>query len=237
MIGLLPILTVLIMLFFIITIIAKVMKITVNRKGKYSYSKRTYWVMGGYIGSLLIFTILGTFLPTNDMKVAYTSDLEKEYTNLYNLIMQGKTDKIDRKFVDKKLTFQYDDHELEVVANDGYNLQIIVEKKENDDDKIEAVLYKTRSNINNMDISSLANSSDIELVGNKLVEIKPKKVKIEISQFKNPFTVRQFTSEKLFDSNGTILHQGQSILYLRIPRDLKLDIKTNSDVQFVKHGN
>jgi hypothetical protein len=235
MMGILPIFIILIIIIFIILIMTKVLKTNVNKRGKYIYSNRVRWVLGGYIGILLISAGLITFLPTDEMskmKIAPTSDLEKENTDLYNAAINGKIDNIDPKYIDKKWSLNYDDPQLEVVVDENLNIQIIVERKIKNDDKIEAVMYKTRSNMNDRDITSLTNLPSVKLGRNQLMIIKPNLAKIEISEFKNVFSIRQFSGEKIF-SHHTGFFEGQSILYLQIPKDLELVDKTNLYIQFV----
>jgi hypothetical protein len=230
--GILPIFIGLIMITFIIIIMTRVLKTNIIKRGKYIHSNRVRWVLGGYIGVMIIFTILAVFLPPHDMKIARTPDLEKENTDLYNAAINGKIDNIDPKYIDKKWGLNYDYPQLEVVVDESLNIQIIVERKTMNDDRIEAIMYKTRSNMNDMDITGLTNSPGVELQKNQLVITKPEQAKIEISEFKNTFTVRQFSGEKIFSHHNGFF-EGQSILYLQIPKDLEIVDKTNLYIQFV----
>lgn len=227
-----------ILILVVAVVVAKNMKITVNRRGKYVYSTRIRWVLGGYIGVLLICAGLVKVLPTNvipDMKMVHSQGLEKENTNLYNAVTEGRIDKVDSKYISKKWNYDYHDHQLIVTLKNKKFLstQVIVERKKMNDDKIEAILFKTRSSINDMDITNLKSSPRLELLGNRLIVSNPKKDKIEFTQFENAFSVNQFTGGELF-SHNTSFSEGQSILYLRIPIDLEVIDKSNLNVEFVK---
>jgi hypothetical protein len=63
--------------------------------------------------------------------------------------------------------------------------------------------------------------------------MNPEKVKIKFSQFQQAFTVNQFTGEKPF-RHATHFYGGTSILYLKIPKDLKLIDHSYINYQFIE---
>jgi hypothetical protein len=109
-----------------------------------------------------------------------------------------------------------------------------VERKNTNDDKIEAVAYRTRSSMNDMDISKLINPIRVKLVGNLLTLQAPKQAKLKLSMFNNVFAVTQFSSEASLFKHHSSFYDGQSILYMRIPKDLELINKSDLNIQFVK---
>jgi hypothetical protein len=85
-----------------------------------------------------------------------------------------------------------------------------------------------------MEIAELANPPGLTLTGDSLTIKNSKASNLAFTQFSNPFSVSQFTGEaSLFDHDTDITH-GQSILYLRIPKDLELHDQSNQDIQFVE---
>ena len=234
-----PILIILFIVIIISFFIAKSMKGSVNKKGKYLYGNRVRWIFGVYISLLLICGIVVTVTPdkgTSDLKTANIKELEKERIALINAATAGNIETIDSNYIDKKWDLDYPDQKLNVAVENGEFLstQIFVERKNTNDDKIEAVSYKTRSSVNEMDITKLTNPLRLKLAGKTLSLMNPKKAKLEFSMFNNVFAVNQFTGEDSLFAHQSSFFDGESILYMRIPKDLELINKSDLNIQFVK---
>ncbi len=236
MITIAPILIILVII--IIAFIFMMRKRTLARGGNHAYSKRVRWIVGGYLAILLICAGIDVSLPvkgTADMKTVHMKDLEQESLALYKEAIAGRIDKVDPAFIDKEWNFDLQDTKLNltVVNNEFLSLLIVVERKTTNDGKLEAVLYKTRSSMNDIDITQQIHSPQIQLEGNELAINLPKRSIITFSQFQQAFTINQFTGEKTF-SHQSSFFDGQTILYLQIPKDLELINKTDLTTEFVK---
>lgn len=236
--SIIPILIVVVIVFAIVAFMSRIMKGTANRQGKYVYSHRIRWVFSGYVAILLICVGIDALLPSNeipDRKIVNNQDLEKERLDLVDFAAKGRIDQVDSKYIDKKWNLDYPDHQLDIaVKNDEFfSEQIVVERKKTNDNKIEAIYYKSRSSMNDMDITELINTPSLELGGNRLTLIKPEKVMLKFTQFQNAFTVTQFTGE-IGINHSTSFFEGQSMLYLKIPKDLELADKSNLNINFVE---
>jgi hypothetical protein len=239
MMNFLPLLIILVIVVGMFSLVAKIMNNkTLNRKGKYSYSNRVRRIFAGYLAILLICVVLDSVLPAKGMlewKVVRTGDLEKENANLYDAALKGRIDKVDPKLKVKNWNFDFHDQKLTAVVQNNevlYN-QVVIERKKTNDDKIEAVYYKTRSSMNNMDITQLVNPIALKLAGDQLTLIPPQRSKTKFSEFANVFSINQFTGEKTFSHSSNFV-EGQSILYLRIPKDLQLVANDNLNIEFVQ---
>jgi hypothetical protein len=183
---------------------AKVMNKTVNRKGQYSYSNRVRAIFAGYLAILLICVVLNSVIPAIgkvDWKVVHHRELEKEGTDLYDAALKGRIDKADPAFLVIKWDFDFHNQKLTTAVQNNEFLnstQVVIEGKNTNDDKIEAEVYKTRSAMNNIDITRLANPIGLNLAGDQLKLIPPQKRKTRFSEFANVFSVNQFTGEKTF---------------------------------------
>ncbi|NHC40389.1 hypothetical protein G6549_10435 [Bacillus sp. MM2020_1] len=238
-VAFIPILIILFIVIIISAFVVKILKRSVNKKGKYLYSNRVRWIFGGYISLLLICGIVVAVTPdksTTDLETVNIKELEKENIALINAAEAGKIDTIGSKYINKKWQLDYPEQKLNVVVENGEFLstQIFVERKNTNDHKIEAVAYKTRSSVNDMDITKLTNPLRLKLVGKTLSLMNPTKVKLEFSMFNNVFAVNQFTGEDSLFEHHSSFSDGQSILYMRIPKDLELIDKSNIYIQFVK---
>lgn len=210
-----------------------------NRQGRYLYSNRVRWIVAGYVAILLICAVVVTVNPNKDQadwKMIDIEDLEKKNQDLYNYAIAGKIDTVDSKFINEKWDLDYREQQLniEVAAAEFLNTQIIVERKQTNDDKIEAIYYKTRTSVNGMDITNRTNPLRLELAGNTLSLMNPKKVTLEFSMFTNVFSVNQFTGEDSLFDHHSYISEGASILYLQIPKDLELMDKGDLNLQFVE---
>ncbi|HEY2420123.1 MAG TPA: hypothetical protein VGI04_01825 [Neobacillus sp.] len=217
---------------------AKLMNKTVNRNGNYSYGNRVLRIFVGYLAILLLCVVLDMVLPAKgmpDWKVVRTIELEKESEDLYYAALEGRIDKVDHKFIVKKWSFDYHNQQLniEVPNNEALNIQVMIEKKKTNDDKIEAVFYRTRSSMNDKDISGIAKPISLELNKDLLTLLPPQRGAVKFTEFTNAFPVKQFTGEKKF-FDSTNFFDGQSILYLRIPKDLQLVDQSNLNIEFVE---
>jgi hypothetical protein len=234
-----PILITLVIAIGIIASVIKISKGTVNRKGKYVYSNRVRLIFGGYLAILLICLGLDTVLPVNEVsewEIVNQKELEKESLDLYEAAIEGRIDTVDRSFISKEWNLDYPNSLLNVViANDEFiNSQIVVERKETNDSKIEAVFYRTRSSMNEMDITEMVKPLQLEMAGDTLKLLNPEKAKIEFYQFENVFSTNQFTGGDSLFEHHTNFFEGQSILYLRIPKDLELTAQSNLLIQYVE---
>lgn len=238
-VAFIPILIILFIVIIISAFVVKIMKRSVNKNRKYLYSNRIRWIFGGYILLLLICGIVVTVTPeksTPNLKIANIKELENESIALNNAAAAGKIEIIDSKYIDKKWDLDYPDYKLNVVVENGEFLstQIFVERKDTNDHKVEAVTYKTRSSVNDMDITMLTNPLRLKLAGKTLSLMNPKKAKLEFSMFNKVFTVNQFTGEDSVFEHHSSFSKGQSILYMRIPKDLELIDKSELNIQFVE---
>jgi len=237
MMAIIPLLLTAIIIITLAILTARAVNRNVNRKGKYSYSRRVCWIFSGYVAVLLICVVLDTVHPGNIVdgwKKVDTKGLEKESIDLYDAALEGEIANIG-SILRKEWSFDYHGQQLDVVVTqDEYlNASVIVERKHNNDDKIEAAFYQTRQSVNGMDITELAKPPHLEIAEDGLLLSNPKKNKIKYSEFTNVFSVKQFTGEDFFrhDSNFS---GGQSILYLRIPKDLELIDKTGINLNYIE---
>lgn len=226
-------------LFFAVALIAGIAYAAVrfmNSPKKSSYGKKVRWIFGAYIIILLIAAALSTFIPEKEMnngKKADMNRLTKQEDELNTAASAGKIGKYDSKFLRKSWNFTYSDHQLTLAApNDqSTDILIVAERKSSNDGKIEASFYKTGIALDDREITWPVAPPLVELAGNRM-NIKEKLTKIIYTVFTNSFPIRQFTGESNF-SHGSSFDDGASILYLRIPKDLRLNPQENLNLEYV----
>lgn len=208
-----------------------------KNRHKFSYVKRVQWIFGGYAIILLIGASAASFVPEKMVNLGKKVDmkaLEKESSALNVAALEGKIDQLDSKWKRKAWSFDYHEKMLNIAdPNDrAGNVMIVAERKSINDDQIEASYYQTRAALNAREITSgtLTPPIDVELDGNQLT-IQQKTRKLNDSQFTNVFPIRQFTGEKWFEQDP-LFTDGQSILYLQIPKDLHLNPQENLNFEY-----
>ncbi len=232
-----------IILVIIIGAIARVMKS--NLGSRLFAGKRIRWFVGGYAVILLICSGLSPLLSndgTTFKTVDNNQDFEGESSQLFDSAMEGNIKKIDSEFIKKTWNFNFEEKELIVEFADPemgngneafFTAPLIVERKTVNDGKVEAIHIKGRSSVNNLDITDLEKPLRIDLGGNKIILMNPEKLELKFSQFQHAFPVNQFTGQNQFGASSNF-NEGINILYLKIPKNLKLVNKSDIEINYVE---
>lgn len=198
-------------------------------------------MFGGYVVILLIGFAAAVFVPDPfvpdqgitagdklDSKV-----LQKEDSDLQVAALEGKIDQFDSKWKKKEFNFAYQGKLLNIVVpnNESSDVLIVADRKGTNDDQIEASYYKTRATMNDREITRMLPQIDVKLVENQLT-IQQEKNTLKYSQFMNVFPIRQFTGDSMYEHSASF-SGGQSIIYLRIPKDLQLNPQENLNFEYV----
>jgi len=196
----------------------------VHKRGRYAYTRRVRMVFGGYLAILIVSLLLNTLLPVkglNQLEKVDRKELTSEGIVLYDDALAGQ---VDEKFLREKWNFDYKGEKLSIASSTAtyQSAPIVVERKEQNDGKIEAGFYMTKSSMNGLDITQYVQLPELDLIRDKLLLSNSPINEIRFSQFTNVFAVRQFTGDRLFSHNSTF-EEGQWIFYLKVPKDLKLE--------------
>jgi hypothetical protein len=226
-IALVPFLVILL----IIVLVVGAVKKSINKK---IYNHVVPKVFVGYFAVLLICLVLDIFHPlekgTFQQSYNNSKKLEMERVELLDAAEVGKFNEINPKMLKAEWDAEYDDKQLNLAVQNGddFNVFVVVKRKEINDGKIEAKYYKSSSSLDSYKINQI----EIELSGDTLFLIKPEPVKINFSQFENPFTVNQFTGDRWFQRDTNFVH-GQNVIYLQIPKNIQLVDQSNINFQYV----
>lgn len=193
-------------------------------------------ILAGYGAILLVGTVLVFILPMKSNisgKIVQSERPEEEYVDLYEVAMLGKLEEEKYALKQKEWSFDYkeDTLELKAEAEGQFFSQIVVERTDVSDGNIQAVFYKGRTFINNWDVTAVTKPVVLTLDGNTITLGNPEHVSLEFSDFGNPFTVAQFTEENWFEKGGNFT-SSQDLLYLKIPKNLKINNPTQLYIQY-----
>jgi hypothetical protein len=219
----------------IVYLVSTLINKVVNKKGKYSYSKRVIKIFCVYLAIMLICLALDLINPgkgLSDWKTVSTKNLDKENSVVYNAASKGEIDKIDPAFLVEKWKFTYHERQLPISSEDEAlsNSNIFVERKNTNDGEIDALYYHTRLSMNQLDLTKYFKPLQLELTDGQLRIMKPQQRELKFSELANVFSVNQFTGVNSF-SHHSEFHDGVSILYLRIPKELQLTDESGQPVQ------
>ena len=180
---------------------------------------------------------MSPLLPTDEKiyKGNDVNDLDHAGIELYEAALAGNIDKVDSNYIKKTWNLDYQDEQLAITTpNEEFiETSIIVERKTVNDGEIEAVYYKSGSSVNGMDISDLEKPLQLKIEKNTMRIENPEKLTLEFTQFQQAFPINQFTGKGGFSHSNNI-YEGNSILYLKVPKDLKINAPSELNVQYVE---
>lgn len=193
-------------------------------------------ILAGYLAVLLVGAVLGFFLPMKSNNISgkiVRAKVSEEYVDSYELAVKGTLDDEEYVFKQKEWSFDYQAEVLNLkTVNDlPFSAQIVVKKTAAGDGKITASFYRGRTYINQWDVTELTNPAQLSLEGTTLILENPEFLTLEFADFSNVFPVTQFTGGNWFDP-GTNFSSGQDMLYLTIPKDVKI---ANQSALYIQH--
>jgi len=186
-----------------------------------------------YISFNILSVIFYCTIPNENFVQSKSSVASNQFENMQNEIKNNPqllTLRIsDDKYNFKNYTFDYEGKDLEIsIAKDDH--QIFINRKATDDNKIEVYWYPGPIEVNGIDFTSVLKEPNIKLNQSKL-NINYEKQKYSFTQFSKDITINQFYEKKDNEINNGSTGFGSSLLYIRIPKNLK--ILENEDFQYL----
>ncbi|WP_243292268.1 hypothetical protein [Bacillus sp. FJAT-47783] len=135
------------------------------------------------------------------------------------MINQKRMD-LHKRYLKEKIDVPYNEDKLSIVVQnvDG-TIPIFVERKESDERTISAYVYETKTLIDNIDISKQMKPIHVSLLEDELTIQFPNQSTYNFAQFRNEFTITQFTNNLYFHRDIEFAAQ---LVYLQIPRDIEI---------------
>ncbi|MBS4174411.1 hypothetical protein [Bacillus sp. FJAT-49736] len=223
----------------IIIVILFILGITVffmRKRGKSFNSNKVKWTFIGYVVILVISVVFNEIFLVDKTNGKSLSPREMDMMSqrLFTNAIHGNLTKSENKFIAKKWEFPYSDNKLHLKvareANQGG--LIVIDRKLENDGKVEAVFYQTPVGVGTEEITSKLKPVQLDLAGNTLTLIEPNSLKFSFSKSKNEFTITQFNGEKWADQSPQS-YLGQRLLYIKIPHDVNIVDESNLNIQYV----
>ena len=198
----------------------------------------TKWMFGGYVTILVLSVVLYAFMMNSNVQsttIVSEAEASEEEQKFHEAIYQGRTDEVDPKEVEKTFEIAYHNNQLHIASdsNDDVDAAVIVEKKRVDDHKIEGIIYKPKLFINELDVSKEIKPLEIKWSDDTLTIISPEVTELRFAMLKREFPFTQFTGEQWFDTHTTSFER-PSILYLRVPKELKINGQSTITIHFLE---
>lgn len=153
---------------------------------------------------------------------------EIRINSFYEAFHEGRLSEYEGAEIIARWRFDYQEESLEITFQDYrlYSTLIAVERKEADDGQLDVLYYAPKQPFD----LTLVNPPDIRLAGNQLQILEPERLHLEVVQFFHDFTMAQFTGLGISSTRGAPVFFGDnSILYLRIPEDLRIDTDESTE--------
>lgn len=206
----------------------------INHRLKYFFKiKITHWLILIYIFVLLASTVIVPFVSKEItlLNTQERQDEDKTYIGLTEKLENGQSEKIDKKYILAEHSFKVVDNEtLAITSSPESWPYVYVKRKEDNDGKIEAVIFQEMFIIDDVDFSELLEPYEMKLVDNRLT-IRPNQQNLNLSIMHSPFPVRQLANVSIMHSSSS---RGDQQIYLQIPRDLKLKADENFNLRYVE---
>ena len=183
--------------------------------------KVTHWMILIYLMLLLVSSAVIPFISED---IPFKKRLDQKESDvlmdeMYANISRGNLEKIAPENLLKKEQFKIGENgKIHIVSNGEFGPQVFIEKQKEQNNNLEVFIYSTPLLIDGMDFTKNRRPYEIVLKDNNFI-ISPMMQNIKISIASDPFPVRQFTGESLFNHGSS-------------SGDQKIYIKASSDIQF-----
>lgn len=178
-----------------------------------------------YIGVLLLSFLIVTFIQPKELSVVG----EKENIDLYELIYEGKRKEIDPKYLIDEKSYDFNEKSLSIFSFPTNHISIIfVERKADEDGKIDVSIYGKGLYINRKDFSDKLTIPTIRLNGERLEVGYSESQNIKVAMVKDEFPINQFREKTI---QGTEFDFERPIVYIQIPQNVK--VADNPEIQYI----
>ncbi|MDM5294678.1 hypothetical protein QUF81_16085 [Peribacillus simplex] len=202
--------------------------------GKFATPKVTHWLLFIYIGVLLLGTAFVPFIIDDSMSqkgMEKVVDTDRELSDLYSNLNKGEIDQVDAKYLMKERNFSnHQNKTIKVKYSNSDGSQILVERKTNNDDTIEAFIFGNGLIIDGYDFSRKLKPYHLELTDDTLTINLLQQQDINLIITKADFPIRQFTGESIINPSFST----DQVVYLRIPNNLELIADDHVFLEFIE---
>lgn len=199
--------------------------------------KKTRWMITGYTLILLVAAILSLSVLSDkgaEFKIVSAEEMEEiesEQMKVMDAAHSGVLENVERGYTNKKSwSFRYIHQKLDITHLDEEleRVMVFVQKKDTDDEVIEAVHYTGNVFVDGIDMTEKKSSAKLELRGKILSIQAPDMVYVNVNKFASGFPFQQFSDTKSwFYAERPSMGFGRDFILLKVPKDVEVDGHTN----------
>lgn len=194
-----------------------------------------------YCGILLITTVVYYFMPYEkykDNKVLDMQEMENEElinVMFHDAVSKGTVSDLPGVSKKKEWSFTFEGDSLMIGGLEQFHSRVAVERKMENDQKIEATHFTTKNIIEGIDFTEYLKSPEISLNGDNLIIVAPERIRIEASAYRKELFLNQFIEDKHKERMSIGQIMAQEVIYIRIPNNVELE--DSSNVTFIDDNN
>ncbi|WP_404450964.1 hypothetical protein LG329_11520 [Virgibacillus necropolis] len=207
-----------------------------KKKRMFISGRKIQWIFGAYFAVLLISVGLFFMIPT---EANSTTNMEVNETNslsIYVDFSNGNVSRINSNFIDKQWSFEYEGDKLSMKVFDNNistKTAIFVGGKSNESNTIDATYYQTPTYVGGIDVTNQIKPPGVNLTSETLTIDSPERTEFHFNMFKQEFPVNQFIGEEHDVESSRSIIRGEQILYIRIPKDIKLLKDNYAGIEYI----
>lgn len=224
--------------FLIVIVGAFILRILLQKVRQVS-GQKTKIIIVLYLGVLFIAFPVSFLLPNkteDNPKNAQERKLAENASILLDTAIQNGNFSEIENFTEKKTwSFTYEKDQITLnYPNMDHSLQVVVDRKQTNENTIDITYYTTPYMIEDYDYTHLIRKPEIKLIDDSLLITNPNsEVDLEFKGFHKEIPIVQFTEEKMQD--GFFHVRGRDALYLKVPEHLKISTAKGIYLQFVEN--
>ncbi|RKD22977.1 hypothetical protein BEP19_12155 [Ammoniphilus oxalaticus] len=202
--------------------------------------KVTHWLLFSYIGILILAAASIPFITVSDQtleKVELDSDA---WGSLFDDLRVGQLDSpLAQPFLVKQSELDLGQKDLLQLISEGEDrsFNVLLERKEENDNKLEVFLFQGKFIMNGYDFSFKLEPRHYALhdhTDGKALRFAALNQTIKLALTLPEFTIRQFTEEEKWVGSEHWHRADNQIIYLRVPHDLEV-IADEDDFPFIEY--
>lgn len=224
--------------FFIMAILLIGLILASNLLSRLVVSKKSYWLLGAYATILIIGFIAYLFIPQDEQY--HNKETKMGGENLDSVLYEHEDIEKVSEYLQKEWEFELEGKMLQLRSEDyeGFGINVLLDRKEENDQVIKAAYYKTPINYMGKDLGELVEPIALSQDGIYLTIITPEEIRLEYSSFQYEFPMKLFKEDRdemdyLMDYHFD-LEYGQQFLYLQVPSDVEVLYDDSIYVEYMR---
>ncbi|QFT88999.1 hypothetical protein FIU87_10110 [Bacillus sp. THAF10] len=190
-------------------------------------SQKNNLILGGYMGILVIFTVVFFFLPDDEF-VRSEQILNHPEESVYDRLLA----KENVEGVAKKERIPFKESTLFFQSTDFPDFTVMFERDKELKDELIVSVYPGVLEIDNIDVSSKFPLPFYQTDGNIMTVRNGLPVEVEFHKFNQNFTYRQFNENRYQEHSSSF--SDRPIIHVKVPDDLEVKYDPNLDVVEIK---